>query len=47
MRTKKELLEIVLVFVIGVIFILLLALNVKQYEKRFPTQTNHNIEKGL
>lgn len=47
MRTKKELLEIVLVFVIGVIFILLLALNVKQYDEKFPTQTNQQIEMGL
>lgn len=37
---KKELLEIVLIFVLGVIGLLLIAFNVEQYNKKFPTQTN-------
>lgn len=40
MRIKKELLEVVLLFVLGVIFILLLAFNVNQYDKNHPTQVN-------
>lgn len=40
MKTKKELLEVVLLFVLGVIFILLLAFNVNQYDKNHPTQVN-------
>lgn len=43
-KNKKELLEIVLIFLIGVIFILLLAFNVKQYDKKFPNQEINNIE---
>ena len=43
MRTKKELLEVVLVFVLGVLFILALAWNANQYDKKFPNQ-NINIQ---
>lgn len=42
MRIKKELLEIVLIFVLGVICLISIALNVKQYDKKFPTQVNQN-----
>ena len=37
---KKELLEIVLIFVLGVLFILIMCFNAKQYDKKFPTQIN-------
>ena len=40
MRIKKELLGIVLVFMLGVLFILLMCINAKQYDKNFPTNTN-------
>lgn len=40
MRTKKELLEIVLVFVLGVIFLILLAINVNQYDRNNLTHIN-------
>jgi hypothetical protein len=43
MRIKKELLEVVLVFMLGVLFILVLAWNVNQYDKKFPNQ-NINIQ---
>lgn len=43
MKIKKELLELVLVFMLGVIFLLFLAMNVKQYDKKFPNQ-NINIQ---
>lgn len=45
MRIKKELLEIALVFLIGVIFVLLLALNVQKYNKNHPIESQYgNIE---
>lgn len=40
MKIKKELLELVLVFMLGVIFLLFLAMNVKQYDNIHPTYTN-------
>lgn len=40
MRIKKELIELALVYLLGVIFILLLALNVQQYNKNHPTNIN-------
>ena len=40
MKIKKELLELVLVFMLGVIFLLFLAMNVKQYDNTHPTYTN-------
>ena len=43
MRIKKELLEIVLVFVLGVIFLIILAINVNHYDKNYPNQ-NINIQ---
>jgi hypothetical protein len=43
MRIKKELLEVVLVFMLGVLFILALAWNVNQYDKNHPNQ-NINIQ---
>ena len=43
MRNKKELLEVVLVFILGVLLILALAWNVNQYDKKFPNQ-NINIQ---
>ena len=44
MLNKKELIELVLVFMLGVIFLLLLAFNVKQYDKKFPTQQVNQVE---
>lgn len=44
MKIKKELLELVLVFMLGVLFLLLLAFNVKQYDKKFPPQQVNQIE---
>lgn len=43
MKIKKELLEVVLVFILGVLIILALAWNVNQYDKKFPNQ-NINIQ---
>ena len=43
MRIKKELLEVVLLFVLGVLIILALAWNANQYDKKFPNQ-NINIQ---
>ena len=43
MRIKKELLQIALVYLLGVLFILALVWNVNQYNKRFPNQ-NINIQ---
>lgn len=43
MRIKKELLEVVLVFMLGILFILALAFNVNQYDKNHPNQ-NINIQ---
>lgn len=43
MRIKKELLEVVLVFMLGVLLILAIAFNVNQYDKKFPNQ-NINIQ---
>lgn len=43
MRNKKELLQVVLVFVIGVLFILVMCWNANQYDKKFPNQ-NINIQ---
>ena len=37
---KKELLEIVLIFVLGVISILLIAVNVEQYNNNFTNTEN-------
>lgn len=46
MKNKKELIELVLVFMIGVIFIILMAFNVKQYDKKHPIENKYNnIEK--
>lgn len=43
MRIKKELLQVVLVFMLGVLFILAIVWNVNQYDKKFPNQ-NINIQ---
>lgn len=40
---KKELLEIVLIFVLGVIGLLIMTLNTREYNKRF-TNTQNQIE---
>lgn len=40
MKQKKELLGIVLVFMLGVLFILVMCINAKQYDKTHPTYTN-------
>lgn len=42
MKNKKELIELALVFMIGIIFIILMALNVKQYDKKFPIENKYN-----
>ena len=39
MRNKKELLEVVLVFILGVLLILTICLNAHQYDKKFPNNT--------
>lgn len=45
MRTKKELLEIVLVFVLGVIGLLILGLNINNYNKQFSNTISQTINK--
>ena len=40
MRIKKELLEVALIFVLGIIFLILLAINVNYYDNIHPTQVN-------
>lgn len=40
MRIKKELLGIVLMIMLGILFILLICINVKQYDKTYPTDIN-------
>lgn len=44
-RTKKELLEIVLVFVLGIIGLLILGLNTDNYNKQFSNTINQTINK--
>lgn len=44
MLNKKELLEVALMVMLGIVFLLLLAFNVKQYDKKFPTQQVNQIE---
>lgn len=43
---KKELLEIALVFMLGVLMLLAIAINVKHYDQTHPTQnpTNSSFE---
>lgn len=43
MRNKKELLEVVLIFILGVLMILAMCWNANQYDKKFPNQ-NINIQ---
>ena len=45
MRIKKELLEVVLVFTLGILFILAMCWNANQYDKNQPNQ-NINIQTG-
>ena len=44
MLNKKELLEVALIVMLGIVFLLLLAFNVKQYDKKFPTQQANQVE---
>lgn len=45
MKIKKELLEIVLVFVLGVLCLLLIAFNVNNYNKQISNTINQTINK--
>lgn len=38
MKIKKEILEMCIIFILGVLFILTMCWNAKQYDKKFPNQ---------